>query len=68
MLKRLRTLWQLSKLPAEITHEELKRVIGEPLGDGKAEFLGDDMTQDEYVEYIRSEEGGWNNFKKQFGL
>lgn len=36
-----------------------------PLGDGTAEFLGDDMTEREVLEYSHEEEHGWSEFYKK---
>ena len=68
MLKRLQRLWKLSKLPDEVGHEELRALLKEPLGDGKAEWLGDDMTEDEYNEFEREEVNGWKKVRQRLGL
>ncbi len=61
MLKRLKNIWRLSKLPDEVTPEQLKAVLAEP-GDGQAEFLSD-MTEQELIDYQHEELHGWKKLK-----
>lgn len=65
LLQRITRAWELSKAPEEISNEKLKQFLAEePLGDGKAEFLGEG-TDEEFKDQIEKDKG----FKaKPFGL
>lgn len=66
-LKQLRAAWRLTgKLDTPgavegIDTETLKKMleVDMPLGDGKAEYLGDEMSEPEFQEYAHNEENGW---------
>jgi hypothetical protein len=42
---------------------EKKEITPEPEGDGKAVFM-EDMTEEEYQDYLHKEKHGWKNFYK----
>lgn len=60
-LNRIKRAWELSKREEEISNEELKAFLAEPVGDGQATFLPD-MTEAEYEAYERDEVRGWGKF------
>jgi hypothetical protein len=56
------TVYDMEKgWPVQVT----RLVDNAPLGDGKAEFLGPDMTEEEYYEHMRDDENGWKNLKNR---
>lgn len=65
LIQRLKRSWELSKAPEEISNEKLQSFLdAEPLGDGKAEFLGEGSS-DDFKDQIEKDKG----FKsKPFGL
>ena len=63
MLKRIQRAVKAFKAPKDIPEEELRSVLSDDLGDGKAEFLGEG-TQDEYRESEKEKRG----LKGIFGL
>lgn len=65
MFQRIKNLIRLSKLPDEVAPKTLRALIGEPLGDGNAEFLGNDMTEEEYAVWMQDEEHGWKSLKSR---
>lgn len=55
--RRIRRAIELSKEPEEVSTEKLKALLAEePLGDGKAEFLGEG-SQDEFAEQEKEDRG-----------
>lgn len=71
MLKRLKNLWKLTEpetFRVVIDEKTGRFVPAEPLGDGKAEFLGDDMTEEEMLKYEHEEVNGWKRLKRAIGL
>lgn len=77
MLKRVKRLWELSKLRIEepdmsealfsMKAPHITLVRDEPLGDGKAEFLPD-MTEEEMIKFEHEEVQGWSKLKRALGL
>ncbi len=65
MFNRLKKIWELSKKPEEVSNDKLREILGlEPLGDGKAEYLGEGTAQ-EFSEQKEQDKG----FKSRpFGL
>ncbi len=78
MLKRLKSAIKAFKEPdlvqkgtdlarKEVKKEELIAILGEPIGNGDAEFLSD-MTDDEMISYQREELQGWKKLRDRFRL
>jgi len=77
MIKRLKNLWHLSNYmqvehqangtPILHVYQESAPIDG-ALGDGKAEFLGDEMTEQERIDFERDELNGWKKLKARIGL
>lgn len=66
-LKRMKTLWNLSKLPEDVLQkaEDLEEAIASHAdeGDGGAVFFSEG-TEDEYDQHIR-DSSGWSKFYKK---
>lgn len=74
MLKRIKNIWQMSKY-LEVTHDQagspVLHVYKDPppeLGDGQAEFLGAEMTEQEMIDFQHEEVNGWSKLKRALGL